>query len=578
MDFGLWMQILLGLGNRFGNLFIFAFILTKVKAFRRIVAKEQLTTEDKLILSVVFGIFGIVGTYFSFEYNGALINTRIIGVASGGLLGGPMVGVLSGLIAGVHRGMINAGNVTSTACAVSTIFEGLMAGCMGLYVRNRNVKWPWAMLTGAIAESMRKIALLIMVKPFETALALVGDIWIPMVLINSIGLGLFFMILDAIFKDRERAIAKQSDLSLKIAEQALPYLKKGIGSEDFGQVAKIIYDMTDFEAVTITDRERILAHFGIGTVRHTVGAPVVTFLTERVLSSGECVVMGRCEEADCAFIDRCRLKSTLTLPLSDGDEVVGTLKLYKTTEKSITEVDIVLGKGLAKLISTELRIAKLEGRSKLVTEAEVKALQAQINPHFLFNSLTVIGSLCRTEPLKARDLIFSLSSFFRKNLNNNRQNIPLAEEIDHVRSYVKIEQARLNEGLEVVYDIDESLDFLIPPLTLQPLVENAIKHGIYPMKGKGRVEIQVKQTPEGPVIRIRDNGMGMPPEKVDQIRSEADSDGKSVGLRNVVGRLRGFYGTGFRFGIDSGPEGGTTIELGIPWVKGGGDHAESLVG
>ncbi|PLX31692.1 MAG: signal transduction histidine kinase LytS [Clostridiales bacterium] len=568
MDLGLWIQILLGLGNRFGNLFIFAFVLTKIKAFRRIVAKEKLSTEDKLILSVVFGIFGIVGTYFSFEYNGALINTRIIGVASGGLLGGPLVGVLSGLIAGVHRGLINAGNVTSTACAVSTIFEGLMAGCMGLYVRNKRVKWPYAMLTGAIAESMRKIALLLMIKPFSVALDLVIDILVPMVIINSLGLGLFFMILEAIFKDRERAVARQSDLSLKIADRALPYLKNGIDSDEFGKVARIVYDMTDFDAVTLTDREKIISHEGIGTPRHAVGAPVVTFLTERVLTTGECVVMGRCEEKDCGFHGKCMLKSTLTLPLNDGNDIVGTLKLYKITEGSITEVDTALGNGLAKLISTELRIAKLEGRSKLVTQAEVKALQAQINPHFLFNSLTVIGSLCRTEPLKARDLIFSLSSFFRKNLNGNRQNVPVWEELDHVRSYVEIERARLKDKLDVMYEVDESLDFIIPSLTLQPLVENAIKHGIYPKKEKGQVKLVAEKREESYFISISDNGVGMKSENLKILQKGESSGTESMGFGNVIKRLEGYFGPNFSFDVSSKMDNGTVIELRIPAGKG----------
>ncbi|HKL10489.1 MAG TPA: LytS/YhcK type 5TM receptor domain-containing protein [Clostridia bacterium] len=568
MDLGLWIQILLGLGNRFGNLFIFAFVLTKIKAFRRIVAKEKLSAEDKLILSVVFGIFGIVGTYFSFEYNGALINTRIIGVASGGLLGGPLVGVLSGLIAGVHRGLINAGNVTSTACAVSTIFEGLMAGCMGLYVRNKRIKWPYAMLTGAIAESMRKIALLIMIKPFSVALDLVIDIWVPMVIINSLGLGLFFMILEAIFKDRERAVARQSDLSLKIADRALPYLKKGIDSDEFGKVAKVVYDMTDFDAVTLTDREKIISHEGIGTARHAVGAPVVTFLTERVLARGECVVMGRCEERDCQFIGKCMLKSTLTLPLNDGSEIVGTLKLYKTTEGSITAVDTALGNGLAKLISTELRIAKLEGRSKLVAQAEVRALQAQINPHFLFNSLTVIGSLCRTEPLKARDLIFSLSSFFRKNLNGNRQNVPVWEELEHVRSYVEIERARLKDKLEIVYEVDESLDFMLPSLTLQPLVENAIKHGIYPKKENGEVRIIAEKRGESYLVSISDNGVGMESEYLQTLQKGESFGLESIGFGNVIKRLEGYFGPKFSFDVRSKKNDGTVIELRIPEVRG----------
>lgn len=284
MQLKLWMSILFSLGSEFGNLFIFAYILTKVKAFGRIVSKKKLTLYDKILLSIIFGIFGIVGTYFSFEYNGALINTRLIGIAAGGLFGGPIVGTLSGLIAGIHRGSLNAGTVTSFACAVSTIFEGMMAGFMGHYIIHKETKWPYAILTGIIGESMRKIALLILVKPFHIALSLVKDIWIPMVLINSIGLTLFFLILENTFKDRERLQAESAQLSLKIIDEALPYIRMGFDSPEFSKVTKIIYARTEFDAITLTNTEKIIAHVGIGTPRHKVGNPLVTYLTASVLS------------------------------------------------------------------------------------------------------------------------------------------------------------------------------------------------------------------------------------------------------------------------------------------------------
>ena len=562
----LFFSILIGLGNKFGNLFIFAFILTKVRAFRSIIAKKNLDIKDKLILSVIFGFFGIVGTYFSIEYNGALINTRIIGVASGGLLGGPIVGTLSGLIAGIHRGLINSGNVTSTACAVSTVFEGLMAGCMGIYVKNKSNKWIYAAVTGAIAESMRKIALLIMVKPFYLAVDLVKDIWLPMVIINSIGLALFFMIVESILKDRERAAVEKTELSLTIAERAMPLLKKGIDAKEFGDIANIIYDMTDFKAVTITNRESIIAHVGMDTPRHKVGFPVVTSLTEEALRTGKTIRQSRCTEEFCECVDICKLRSNLVLPLNDGDEVVGTIKLYKLDENSVTDFDFQMGEGLARLFSTELRIAKLENRSNMLTKAELKALQAQINPHFLFNSLTVIGSLCRTDPEKARDLIYSLSSFFRKNLNTNRDDVSIFEEIDHVKAYVEIERARFGDTMEIIYEIDENVDITIPSLTLQPIVENSIKHGLYPKKGNGFIKIQVKSEYDGNIIRIIDNGVGFDLSSMDF--KKTNSEHESIGLSNVIGRLKGKFGDNIDINFQSKINYGTTFEIKIAKIQG----------
>lgn len=559
MHFEVWGDMLFDLGNKFGNLFIFAYILTKVKAFRRIIFKEKLSLSDQIYLAVIFGVFGIVGTYFSFEYRGALINTRLIGVASGGLFGGPVVGMLAGIIAGFHRGMIQAGSVTSTACAISTVFEGLMAGCMGLWVRNKQGKWRYAILTGVIGESMRKIALLIMIKPFTMALDLVLDIWIPMVVINSIGLGIFFMILESTFKDQERLQAKSAELSLKIVDEALPYLRLGFEDEAFGKVTQVIFDMTDFEAVTLTDKERIIAHVGNGTPRHEVGKPIVTALTESVVKSKSSKVLDACYEETCEYKDSCPLKSTLTLPLMDGEDVIGTLKLYKHREHAITELDVQLGEGLAKLISTELRISKLERSEKLLKDAEYKALQSQINPHFLFNSLTVIGSICRTEPSKARDLIYSLSKHFRKNLNNSSDLVSIQDEIEHVQAYVAIEKARLDEDLQMEYRIDESINFSIPPLTLQPMVENAIKHGIYPKRGSGKVVFEIVDTGDRYRILIDDDGVGM-----DKSIYELISSGKAVredsyGSANVIERMKAAYGERFKMAIRSEKNIGTSV-------------------
>lgn len=559
MLFDSWVEILLGLGNKFSSLLIFAYFLTRIKVFRKTIAKKELRLKDILFLSVIFGSFGIFGTYFSFEYNGALINTRLIGVASGGLIGGPVVGLLSGLIAGVHRGMINAGNVTSTACAISTVFEGLMAGCMGLYIKDKNIKWRYALLTGVIGESMRKVALLIMVKPFSVALDLVRDIWLPMVLINSLGLAMFFIILESIFKDHEKMQAKSAQLSLKIVDEALPYLRMGFDNKEFSKVAEIIYSRTDFNAVTVTNREKIIAHVGESTIRHGVGKPIVTDITAYVLKSGNSKVLDRCDEMVCDYKENCKLKSILTLPLSNGETVVGTLKLYKRTTTSITELDVELGEGLAKLISTELKISKLEIKEKLLKEAEYRALQSQINPHFLFNSLTVIGSICRTEPLKARELIGSLSEHFRKTINTSSDMVSIEEEIEHVKSYVSIEKARLSEDLEVIYDVEGVSQFSIPPLTLQPMIENAIKHGIYPKKGKGIIRFTIGREAGEYVIRISDDGVGMSADIVGNIMQGHLAKENSYGTNNVIERMKSAFEDRFTYDISSALNEGTEV-------------------
>lgn len=562
-------DILSNFGNKFANLFVFVFVLTRLGAFRRLVSKEKLTLKDKLLLAAIFGVFGIVGTYFSIEYKGALINTRIIGVASGGLLGGPFVGFLAGVVAGVHRNFLDAGTVTSTVCAASTVLEGLVAGYMSFFIRSRKRKWPIAMLTGAICELIRKVALLLFIKPFANAWDIVANIGLAMIIINSVGIALFFVILESTFKEHERLAAQQASLSLKIADKTLPYLKNGLTTEGSASIVKIIYEMTEFDAVTLTDREKILAHVGQGTFRHEVGAPVLTSLTEYVLETGHPKIVDDCHEC-CDQRINCKLHSALALPIVDGEVIVGTIKLYKAVVNSITKIDIELGEGLSKLISTEIRIANLEQRSKRLKEAEIKMLQAQINPHFLFNTLTVIGSVTRTDPNKARELILSLSDYFRKNLSINHKSVPLEEEIEHIKSYVTIEQARLKDDLCVTYDIGQLPKLELPPLTLQPLVENAIKHGVYPKNSVGKVSITAEQHGQKVIITIADDGVGMSSEKLNTLRKIIESPKEmplektdSYGFSNVVDRLKTFFGDGVKIELSSREQVGTELKIGI---------------
>ncbi len=552
-------NMILEMGNKFAMLFVFAYVITRIKGFRRILGRPALTLTDKLMLSIIFGIFGVIGTYFSVEFYDALLNTRIIGVAAGGLLGGPVVGLLSGVIAGIHRGLMPAGTVTQFACALSPPLEGLMAGFVGIWIRDKDNKWIYAALTGVVGELMRKVSVLIFVKPFSLALHTVRYITLPMVLINGIGLALLFMIMENLLRDEELEIARTAELALDIADRAVVYLKNGIHSLEIQKIADLIYEMSEYTAVTITDQKRILAHVGADTKRHKVGNPILTRLTEDILSTGEMRLYRSCPEPTCSERTRCPLKSVIIFPLIEEGQVIGTVKMYKGYHQDMTKIDEKFGEGLAKLFETMLTMNKLQKLSEHVREAELKALQAQINPHFLFNSLTVISSLCRTDPPRARDLVYHLSTYFRQNLNGTRDMVSVNTEINHVKAYVEIERARLGSKLDVQYDIDEGTTLELPPLLLQPIVENAIKHGVYPKSSTGHVRIQVKNEPEGTYISISDDGVGMNDETTRRIQEKSNTG--SIGLSNVMQRLKGHFGERCSFEIISTLNVGTEIKI-----------------
>ena len=162
--------------------------------------------------------------------------------------------------------------------------------------------------------------------------------------------------------------------------------------------------------------------------------------------------------------------------------------------------------GIAQLLSSQILLGHYQQQQTLLTQAELKLLHAQVNPHFLFNALTTISAVTRREPEKARMLIQHLSQFFRNNRKQNIESVSLREELSHVNAYLTIEQARLTNRLSVSIDIaPELMDIKLPSFTLQPLIENAIKHGISTMLSAGKLEIYSQITPEGPRIFVTDN-------------------------------------------------------------------------
>ena len=212
-------------------------------------------------------------------------------------------------------------------------------------------------------------------------------------------------------------------------------------------------------------------------------------------------------------------------------------------------------------VGTKLMIA-FKTKLLILNISELKALQAQINPHFLFNSINTIVSLIRTSPEKARDLLVKLGAYFRNSLYHSDE-ILLSDEIQNIKNYLEIEKARFGDKLNVVIDVPENLNCMIPPFTLQPLVENALKHGLLPRIEGGTIEIHGEKHTDGIYLTVKDNGIGIEEEKLKTLLDDAVCS-KSVGIKNVNKRLLCKYGTEFGLKIQSSPDNGTLISLTIP--------------
>jgi two-component system LytT family sensor kinase len=202
---------------------------------------------------------------------------------------------------------------------------------------------------------------------------------------------------------------------------------------------------------------------------------------------------------------------------------------------------------------------RLAEQEQLLMTARLEALTNQINPHFLFNTLTSISSLIRSQPETARLLIVKLSGLLRRRLRSQEHFITLREEIAAVDEYLDIERVRFGPSLVVDKQLDEqSLDSIVPSMILQPLIENSIKHGLARKMGEGRITIRSSRHSGHASIEVIDNGLGMPDDRLDA------STGTGIGLRNVNERLRVIYGANYQLTINSVPGEGTSVRVDIP--------------
>ncbi|MFD2177434.1 sensor histidine kinase [Veronia pacifica] len=534
------MELIINLMQQMSVYMVLAYLLSKTPIFMPLMAISD-RLSHKLMAYVVFSMFCILGTYFGQQIHDAIANTRAIGAVMGGLLGGPVVGFFVGLTGGLHR--YSLGGFTDLACAVSTTAEGLIGGLLHLYLVRKGqqsllFRPSIVFAVTLVAELVQMSLLLLIAKPFDQALVLVNAIAAPMILANSIGAAMFMSIIVDRKTIFEKYSAAFSSKALKIAERSVGVLHNGFNQTTSEQIATIIHQETGVGAVSITDREKILAFTGIGADHHLPGTYISSSYTRQAIESGELVYIdGGHSPYACSLSESCKLGSVLVIPLKDGDsQVIGSIKLYEPKRKLFSAINLTMGEGIARLLSNQILTGRFLHQQSLLTEAELKLLRAQVNPHFLFNALNTISAVIRREPDKARELIQHLSTFFRTNLRQKQELIPLQQELKQLNAYLKLEHARFADRMDVSIDIDPSLATIrLPSFTLQPLVENAIKHGISQMMEAGSIQISGFYSDNHIILQVEDNaGLYQP-----------DIQTEGLGTHIVDKRLKNQFGDEF---------------------------------
>lgn len=554
-------QILKTLVNQAGLIAILAFAISQSRTIKRLLIRREKSRRDLIIIVILFGSLGIAGTYMGVPVHGAIANSRVVGVFVAGLIGGPITGLLTGMVAGLHRWAIDIGGFTAFACMLSTILEGLLGGLLRKRMERVEEKWFFAMSAGAAAEILQMLLILLIVRPFNEALELVMIIAIPMIGANAIAIGIFIAIINSIKKEEDRVAANQAEIVLRIARKTIQHFRHGFNMETSLATAKIILENTDLSAVAFTDNSIILAHVGEDSTHHLHGGKLQTDLTRKALKSRKLQIAESKEQISCTN-PQCRLQSAVVIPLMQGNDVIGTLKLYRGEKNAISPVDINLAKGLGSLFSTQIELSMIEEQAKLLDRAELKALQAQINPHFLFNAINTIVSLVRTDPEAARTLLQNLGLFFRNSFQVEKTEVSIHQEVEHIRAYLEIEKARFGDKLKVEFKIPSSLDFYLPPFLLQPLVENAVKHGIMVKRDGGEILVEAREDKKKIILTVEDNGVGM---SADQLKTLLENNNnESIALNNINKRLITKYGDKYGLSIDSKRGKGTKVTIHIP--------------
>ncbi|MFS0558964.1 ECF transporter S component [Brevibacillus sp. 179-C9.3 HS] len=560
------LDLMIPLAERTAVLIVVALLFTRVRAFRSIL-NQQATWREKALMVVIFSAISILGTYNGIWHQDAIANSRVIGTVVAGLLAGPWVGLMTGLIAGIHR--YSLGGFTDLACAISTISEGLFAGLIYQFRRNRSkeIGWTTALVVGFLAEWLQMGIVLLIARPYADALALVQAISVPMSVVNSVGIAILIIIIDLAKKEEDRIGALQAQRTLQVADKTLSYLRQGLTYDSAQKVAEEILRTTRVAAVAITDTRSVLAHVGAGSSHHVVGEGIITKATREVLSTKEVKITQTKEEIGCRETN-CSLRHAILVPLMRRREVAGVLKLYQDRSRKLSAVDLELVRGLGNLISSQLELAELEKQSRLLADAEIKALHAQINPHFLFNALNTIVSFIRFRPEQARELLIHLGEYFRRNLHDSGGYVSLARELEHIEAYLAIERARFGDKLHVKYDIEDGVErYNVPGLILQPLVENAVKHGLLPKREGGTVVIRARRKEKQIVeLTVADDGVGMDVDPF-ELAQAGKNEGRrlsGIGLSNVKCRLQSIYGDPYGIVIESKSGNGTTCTIQLP--------------
>ena len=395
-------------------------------------------------------------------------------------------------------------------------------------------------------------------------------------IVSGVGLAVTITLASSslLLSDDQRSQAMER--TLRVASATQYHMRAGLTPEACRAVCQLLLPETEAVAITMTNTDETLASVGEVAFGAIEGSPN-TSATNEVLENGRIQTFSSLEKDQWRRTegvlgglvpDALRpYPVSVIVPLTVHENTVGTIKLYYRSGSDANRTQLVIARGFAELLSSQLSVSELDRQAELTARAEIKALQAQINPHFLFNTLNTIAALTRTDPTRARNLLREFSAFYRRTLEGTEAPIELEAELEQTRRYLTIERARFGDDrIVLTEDVDEACRSVkVPAFLVQPIVENAVRHA---MREEGPLHIDVQVATDGRdvLIAVADDGVGMDTDVAERLlkvgeHTAGSSKGTGIALRNVADRIERFYGRGSGVDIMSKVGSGTCVTL-----------------
>jgi two-component system LytT family sensor kinase len=363
-------------------------------------------------------------------------------------------------------------------------------------------------------------------------------------------------------KDLGTDVEQATYQTLHLASRAAQHLRGGIAEGDATRAGRHLRALLGCETLALVDPAGRVTVEGDDAVREVAGR-----LAAEARASNRPQLQRRIRIGD-------RETDVVAAPILAGGVPAGAIVAFAPRVRS----GLVRATGeVADWVAAQVELGELDASRAALAEAEVRALRAQISPHFIYNSLNAIASFINTDPAKARELVLEFADFTRYSFRRHGDFTTVAEELRSIDSYLKLERARFGDRLKVTLQIaPEVLSTVVPFLSIQPLVENAVRHGLEGKEGGGRITIEASDQGAFAEISVEDDGVGIDPAALERALAGA-ATGQHVGLRNVDARLRQVYGDEHGLVVETNVGAGTLVRMRVPKSQPGRVAAPSAV-